>query len=69
MEAGAILLRDQSEDSEKAEKFLKKSGIRFTALFSSHSEKLPCVISAKSSYSYEGMEGILRYIRITTKDN
>jgi len=63
MKRKAILLRNRSEESKKAEKILKKCNIDHAQLFSTSGGRLPSIISPDSAYAYEGIEGVRLFVR------
>lgn len=67
MERKAILLRNSSEESRKAEKILKKGNIDYAPLFSTSEGRLPSIISPDSAYAYKGLEGIRLFVRSAKK--
>lgn len=62
MERKVILLRDHSEESEKAEKILKRYDIDHAQLFLTSEGRLPSIISPDSAYAYEGIEGVRLFV-------
>ena len=61
MKGKAILLRDNSEESEEAEKILKKCNIDHAQLFCLEG-RLPSIISPDTSYAFEGIGGIRLFV-------
>ena len=62
MEGKIILLRDQSEESEKAEKLLKRCKIDHATIFCSDG-RLPSLLSPNSAYFFDGIGGIRLFIK------
>lgn len=52
-----ILLRGNSAESVKAEKYLKEKGVEFCVLWVNHGT-LPCFLEENSAYAVYGIGGI-----------
>ncbi|PKP59091.1 MAG: hypothetical protein CVT89_01685 [Candidatus Altiarchaeales archaeon HGW-Altiarchaeales-2] len=63
----AILLRSYSEESNTAEKILKKANIDYVQIFLPEGDHSPSIISQDSAYPYEGIGGIQLFVRGANK--
>ncbi len=61
MKRKVILLRNDSKESQKAEKILKENNIEYAQLFSTDG-RLPCIISPDHAYSFDGIGGVRLFV-------